>query len=112
MTVGSGHATRTGTSPGLPNDADPLTTARRCATALAEATEQVQVAYGDTLGVRRLRSDVDRLIECLNQLGPPLPGHHPPRPQALETISDEPYDESLWVDAEYEGLGAPDRRAP
>lgn len=112
MTIGSGHATRTGTSPGPPHDADPLVVARRCATALDVATEQVQVSYGDTLGVRRLRSDVDRLIECLDQLGPPLPGHHPPQPQALETISDEPYDESLWVDAEHEGLGAPDRRTP
>ena len=27
-------------------------------------------------------------------------------------IFDEPYDESMWSDAEHEGFGAPDRRAP
>jgi len=112
MTVGSGHATRTGTSTGPPSNVDPLQVARQCATALADAANQVQVTYGDTLGVRRLRSDVNRLIECLDHLGPPQPGHHPPQTTALETISDEPYDESLWVDVEHEGLGAPDRRAP
>jgi hypothetical protein len=33
-------------------------------------------------------------------------------PDVLEEISDEPYDESMWSDAEHEGFGAPDRRAP
>ena len=91
--------------------ADPVTTARQHAAQLAAAVERVQAAYGDTLGVRRLRSDVQRILECLDELGPPLPGHHAPLPVTLETIPDEPYDDSLWADAEHEGLGAPGRHA-
>jgi hypothetical protein len=34
------------------------------------------------------------------------------RPDGLVTISDTPYDSSLWTDSDDEGLGARDRRAP
>ncbi|MFJ8650615.1 hypothetical protein ACIRNI_31475 [Streptomyces sp. NPDC093546] len=34
------------------------------------------------------------------------------RPEGLVTISDDPYDSSLWIDTDDEGLGARGRRAP
>lgn len=68
--------------------------------------------YGETLGVRRLRSDVRRLREDLDELGSPAPGHRPPPPEELVPVPDTPYDRSMWTDAEDEGFGAPDRHAP
>ncbi len=87
--------------------------------AVAAAVSQLEAAvtdlrhtYGDTLGVRRLVSDVRRLTDDLDELGEPKPGHSAPPPRPLEPISDAPYDRSMWADAEDEGLGAPDRHAP
>lgn len=80
-------------------------------TTLDSAVAHLRRAYGDTLGVRRLTSDVNRLREDLDELGEPRPDH-----QAvdgpLETIPDTPYDPDMWKGAEDEGLGAPDRHAP
>lgn len=79
---------------------------------LDSAVTDLRRAYGDTIGVRRLTSDVRRIAEDLAELGDPLPGHVPPPAAPLETIPDDPYDRSMWTDAEDEGLGAPDRHAP
>jgi hypothetical protein len=69
--------------------------------------------YGDTLGVRRLVSDVARLSDDLAELGPPDPHRGPgPVPEELEEIPDVEYDASMWSEAEHEGFGAPDRHAP
>jgi hypothetical protein len=69
--------------------------------------------YGDTLGVRRLVSDVARLSDDLAELGPPDHRRRPgPVPEELEEIPDVEYDASMWTNAEREGFGAPDRRAP
>ena len=80
---------------------------------LEQAVEQLRAEYGDTLGVRRLTSDVARLSADLDELGDPQPGHHPtPRLEDLEEIPDREYDASMWSDADQEGFGAPDRHAP
>jgi hypothetical protein len=80
---------------------------------LGHAVEQLRAEYGDTLGVRRLTSDVERLGADLDELGDPQPGHHPtPRLEDLEEIPDREYDASMWSDADQEGFGAPDRHAP
>jgi hypothetical protein len=89
---------------------DPLATGRTRARQLADAVEQIAAAYGNTLGVRRLRSDMHRLFECLDELGPPQPGHHAPEPVTRVRVPGEPYDESMWDDAESEGLGGLSRR--
>lgn len=68
--------------------------------------------YGDTLGMRRLTSDVRRLSDDIHELGEPSPDAIPQQPATLEPIPDEPYDPSMWVGADDEGLGAPDRHAP
>ncbi|MEU3416215.1 MULTISPECIES: hypothetical protein [unclassified Streptomyces] len=64
------------------------------------------------LEIRRVRLDAEHLRESLALLretaaAPAAPG----RPD-LVTISDTPYDISLWTDSDDEGLGARDRRAP
>jgi hypothetical protein len=80
---------------------------------LAQAVERLREEYGDTLGVRRLTSDVQRLGADLDELGDPQPGHRPaPRLEDLEEIPDREYDASMWSDADQEGFGAPDRHAP
>lgn len=79
---------------------------------LEAAMSALRDQYGDTIGVRRLTSDLRRLVEDLDELGDPQPGHQPPASAPLETIPDTPYDPSMWVDADDEGLGAPDRHAP
>jgi hypothetical protein len=86
---------------------DAVQEARSALTSLAAAVLKLKNAYGDTLGVRRLTSDVDRLQADLEELGPPLPGNRPPvRPEELFKIPEEPYDESMWVDAQSEAQRA------
>jgi hypothetical protein len=82
---------------------DAVTATREALATLAAAVLQIRNEYGDTLGVRRLASDVDRLAEALDQLGDPEPGHRPEvsREDMIE-IPDEPYDESMWQDAQSE----------
>jgi len=91
---------------------DPVESTREAAGQLVRAVEQVQSTHGDTLGVRRLRSDVRRIFDDLDELGPPMPGHLSAAPPMLEPIPDEGHDASPWADDEREGPGAPDRRAP
>ncbi len=82
---------------------DAVGATREALTALAAAVLLVRNEYGDTLGVRRLTSDVDRLNESLDQLGDPKPGHRPGvRPEDMVIIPDDPYDESMWQDAQSE----------
>jgi hypothetical protein len=46
---------------------------------------------------------VDRLAEALDNLGEPQPGHRPGvNPDEMVEIPDDPYDESMWQDAQSE----------
>jgi hypothetical protein len=86
---------------------EPVAATRAALTSLAAAVLRVRDEYGDTLGVRRLTSDVDRLNADLDELGSPAPGHRPPVSATERTlIPDEPYDESMWVDAQSEAQHA------
>ncbi len=91
-----------------------VTGVREAVLHLGQAVEALRAEYGDTLGVRRLTSDVQRLATDLDELGDPQPGHHHPTPrlEELEEIPDREYDASMWSGAEQEGFGAPDRHAP
>ena len=94
---------------------DAVGAAKEAVAVLKAAVQRVANEYGDTLGVRRLTSDVERFAADLEELGAPAPGHRPgPAPDDLEEIPDEPYDESMWSDAETEGYGSATlgRRAP
>ena len=85
------------------SDEDSVAAARKALTALASAVLRVRNEYGDTLGVRRLTSDVDRLNADLDELGEPKPGHRPGvSPEDVVEIPDDPYDESMWHDAQSE----------
>ena len=82
---------------------DAVGATREALTALAAAVLRIRNEYGDTLGVRRLTADVDRLNESLDHLGEPLPGHRPAiHPDEMVLIPDDPYDESMWQDAQSE----------
>jgi hypothetical protein len=89
------------------SEQDAVAATRAALTSLAATVLRVRNEYGDTLGVRRLTSDVDRLRADLDELGGPLPGHHPGvDKQDLLEIPDDPYDESMWQDAQSEAQHA------
>jgi len=91
---------------------DSLAAVRENLARLEIAVRGLRDEYGETLGTRRLMSDVRRIADDLDELGPPLRGHRAPAPAQLEEIPDTTYDRSMWDDAEDEGFGAPDRHAP
>ena len=82
---------------------DAVSASREALTALAAAVLRIRNEYGDTLGVRRLKADVDRLGEALDLLGDPEPGHRPGvSDDEMIVVPDDPYDESMWQEAESE----------
>lgn len=85
---------------------DSVDAARAALTSLAAAVLRVRDEYGDTLGVRRLTSDVDRLNADLDEIGAPNPSRPPVAPEQMIPIPDEPYDESMWHDAQSEAQHA------
>jgi hypothetical protein len=86
---------------------DAVGATREALTTLAATVLRVRNEYGDTLGVRRLTSDIDRLHADLDELGDPKPGHTPGVDKdELIAIPDDPYDESMWQDAQSEAQHA------
>ncbi len=82
---------------------DAVGSAREALTTLAATVLRIRQEYGDTIGVRRLTSDVDRLAEALDHLGDPRPGHRAGvSADEIVVIPDDPYDESMWQDAQSE----------
>ncbi len=93
---------------------DELTTVQRCLDDLVRSVGRLEKQLGSgSLEIRRVRSDTNHLRESLALLRETAVAAAGPaeRPD-LVTISDTPYDPSLWVDTDDEGLGARDRRAP
>lgn len=81
----------------------------------------VEQEIGQTLDMRRVRTDADHLRESLELLGAGIPvgpgpaREAPPRGVAqppLILVPDVPYDPALWRGAEDEGLGNQGRTAP
>jgi hypothetical protein len=102
-----GQTNVTGITEDVMAEKESLAATRQALTSLAAAVLRLRSDYGDTLGVRRLTSDVDRLNADLDELGPPAPGVRPPvAPEERITIPDEPYDESMWQDAQTEAQHA------
>lgn len=71
----------------------------------------------DLTAVRRNLNELVRSVEQLERdvanTTRQAPGaSRPPGEGAMVSVPDTPYDSSLWTDADDEGLGAPDRRAP
>ncbi|CAL9571526.1 hypothetical protein SUDANB176_04849 [Streptomyces sp. enrichment culture] len=93
---------------------DELTTVQRCLDDLIRSVGRLEKQLGSGgLEMRRVRADANHLRESVALLREAAASSAaaPKRPD-LVTISDTPYDPSLWVDTDDEGLGARDRRAP
>ncbi|KUO11773.1 hypothetical protein [Streptomyces sp. DSM 15324] len=95
---------------------DDLTTVQRCLDDLSRSVGRLEQQLGSGgLEMRRVRADADHLRESVALLRETAAGTKaPPAPQKqqLLTIPDTPYDDSLWIDTDDEGLGARDRHAP
>ena len=85
---------------------DAVTAVRAALDSLGASAARVAEEYGDTLGVRRLLSDVSRLKDDLAELGDPKPGHRPSGAQEIVEIDDHPYDDNLWTDSDSEAQHA------
>jgi hypothetical protein len=92
---------------------DELTSIQRSLDDLLRATGRLEQQIGKgSLELRRLRSDANHLRESLALLREAAPGLTESRRPDLVSISDTPYDNTLWTDSDDEGLGARDRHAP
>ncbi|MEU2062988.1 hypothetical protein [Streptomyces sp. NPDC013455] len=92
---------------------DDINAIQRCIEDLNRALSRLEHQVGGGgLEIRRVRLDAAHLSESVALLreaaAAPATSHRPD----LVTISDTPYDISLWTDSDDEGLGARDRRAP
>ena len=86
---------------------DPVGATHEALNSLAAAVRRLRNEYGNTLGTRRLTSDVDRVHSDLDELRAPKPGHRPGvAPEGLLEMPDDPYDESMWQDAHSEAQHA------
>ncbi|MGW5635252.1 hypothetical protein [Streptomyces sp. NPDC003832] len=93
---------------------DDLMSVQRCLDDLNRSVSRLEQQMGSGgLDIRRVRTDCDHLREsvALLRAAASAPSVAPQRPD-LVTIPDTPYDDSLWIDTDDEGLGARDRRAP
>jgi len=88
----------------MPQDAVAATQA--AIDSLTAAAARIADQHGDTLGVRRLLSDVARLKDDLAELGDPKPGHKPSGEPEIVEIDDSPYDDNLWDDSDSEAQHA------
>lgn len=93
---------------------DELTSVQRCLDDLIRSVGRLEKQLGSGgLEMRRVRADANHLRESVALLRETAAaGAAPQKRLDLVTISDTPYDPSLWVDTDDEGLGARDRRAP
>ncbi|MER7054586.1 MULTISPECIES: hypothetical protein [unclassified Streptomyces] len=92
---------------------DDLSSIQRSLDELSRSVTRLEQRLGSGgLEVRRIRTDADHLRESVALLRAVSAASDAPRRQDLVTISDAPYDGSLWTDSDDEGLGARDRRAP
>ena len=94
---------------------DELTVIQRCVDDLARAVGRLAPQLeGVTAGpdLRRVRADTDHLRESVALLRESAARQERVRPTEYVTISDAPYDSSLWTDSDDEGLGARHGHAP
>ncbi|CAL9549044.1 hypothetical protein [Streptomyces sp. enrichment culture] len=93
---------------------DELTSVQRCLDDLSRSVSRLEQQLGSSAGLdmRRVRTDADHLRESVSLLREATSAQGAQRKPELVTIPDTPYDDSLWVDIDDEGLGARDRRAP
>ncbi|MET9729844.1 hypothetical protein ABZZ79_03990 [Streptomyces sp. NPDC006458] len=97
---------------------DEMTSVQRCLDDLTRSVGRLEQQLGSGgLDMRRVRADADHLRESVALLREATATQatatqSTQRKPELLTIPDTPYDGSLWVDTDDEGLGARDRHAP
>jgi hypothetical protein len=92
---------------------DELTSVQRCLDDLNRLVSRLEQQIGGSgLEMRRVRTDADHLRESVALLRAAASTPAAPKRPDLVTIPDTPYDDSLWIDSDDEGLGARDRHAP
>ncbi|MBD0843339.1 MULTISPECIES: hypothetical protein [unclassified Streptomyces] len=92
---------------------DDLTSVQRCLDDLHRSVSRLEQQLGTGgLDIRRVRTDCDHLRESVALLRTAAAASAPQKRPDLVTIPDTPYDDSLWIDTDDEGLGARDRHAP
>ncbi|MFE9676238.1 hypothetical protein ACFYO5_19220 [Streptomyces sp. NPDC006259] len=92
---------------------DELSSVQRCLDDLTRSVGRLeQQMGGGGLDMRRVRTDAEHLRESIGLLRAAVATQVAPGRPDLVTMSDTPYDDSLWIDTDDEGLGARDRRAP
>ncbi|MDH6630286.1 regulator of replication initiation timing [Streptomyces sp. LBL] len=92
---------------------DELTSVQRCLEDLARSVGRLEQQVGSGgLEMRRVRVDTNHLRESVALLREASSTPVTPKRPDLVTIPDTPYDDSLWIDTDDEGLGARDRHAP
>ncbi|WP_329413259.1 hypothetical protein OG802_23125 [Streptomyces sp. NBC_00704] len=92
---------------------DDLTAVQRCLDDLSRSVGRLEQQLGsDGLEMRRVRADAAHLKESVALLREATAQPATPRRPELLTIPDTPYDDSLWIDTDDEGLGARHRHAP
>src|SRR5688572_10653380 len=81
---------------------------RRVIGQMRHAVSNLRARYGDVAAVQRLANDVERMdIDAteLVDLSTPRQREAPRVEREVVVVPDTPYDESLWKDADDEGLG-------
>ncbi|MEU5635809.1 hypothetical protein ACIA8I_03295 [Streptomyces rishiriensis] len=92
---------------------DDLTAVQRCLDDLTRSVDRLEQQLGSGgLEMRRVRADAGHLKESVALLREAAAQPAAPRRPELVTIPDTPYDDSLWIDTDDEGLGARHRHAP
>ncbi|MGW1162952.1 hypothetical protein ACWD5Q_02145 [Streptomyces sp. NPDC002513] len=92
---------------------DELTSVQRCLDDLYRSVGRLEQKLGGSgLDIRRVRTDADHLRESVALLREAAAARGAAPRVELVTISDVPYDSSLWTDSDDEGIGARDRHAP
>jgi hypothetical protein len=82
-----------------------LVNATRAAEDLVQRARSLQHQFGNTLDVRRVVDDVQRLKASLEALVDSVAPDRSQRCEELEFISDVEYDLGFWMDADHEGVG-------
>ncbi|MFJ9012149.1 hypothetical protein [Streptomyces canus] len=89
---------------------DELAHARHALDDFARSAGRLRICLGNGPDVRRVRADIDRLREDLDLLrqstaaGGTVPG---PAQSEVVPIPRTPYDASMWVGCDDEGIGSP-----
>ncbi|GAT83720.1 hypothetical protein STXM2123_4420 [Streptomyces sp. F-3] len=91
---------------------DDLASAQRALEDLLRSVGRLEHRLGNGPEMRRVRIDAQHLRDSVALLREASRSSTPAQRPTLVTLSDTPYDISLWTDSDDEGLGARNRHAP